>query len=42
MGVVKFNFFLDKMIMRKNRVTKAKLEADGAFPHYVKDLHLSQ
>ena len=40
MGVVKFNFFLDEMIMRRNRITKAKLEADGAFPHYVKGLHL--
>ena len=41
MGMVNFNFFLDEMIMRRNRVTKAKLEADGAFPHYVKGLHLA-
>ena len=39
MGTVKFNFFLDEMIMRKNRMTKAKLESDGHFPHYVQGIH---
>ena len=33
MGVVKFNFFLDGMILRKNWITKAKLEKDGMIPH---------
>ncbi|KAF7331311.1 hypothetical protein MKEN_00008300 [Mycena kentingensis (nom. inval.)] len=32
MGCVKFNFFLDEMILRKNKLTVAKLEADGACP----------
>ncbi|KAF7324005.1 hypothetical protein MKEN_00622500 [Mycena kentingensis (nom. inval.)] len=32
MGNIKFNYFLDEMIMRKNRLTIAKLEADGACP----------
>ncbi|KAF7304605.1 hypothetical protein HMN09_00863800 [Mycena chlorophos] len=32
MGAVKYNFFLDEMIMRKNRITIAKLEAEGACP----------
>jgi hypothetical protein len=40
MGVVKFNFFLDEMIMRKNRVTVTKLETDGMIPHYIHGLHL--
>ena len=42
MGVVKFNFFLDEVIMQKNRITKTKLEVDGAFPHYVQGFHFSQ
>jgi hypothetical protein len=33
MGVVKFNFFLDEMIMRRNRIVRAKLEKDGMIPH---------
>ncbi|KAJ7688745.1 hypothetical protein B0H17DRAFT_938044, partial [Mycena rosella] len=32
MGVTKFNFFLDEMIMRKNRLTVAKLEKSGCNP----------
>lgn len=30
----KYNFFLDQMIMRKNYMTKAKLEADNMAPLY--------
>jgi hypothetical protein len=33
MGVVKFNFFLDEMNMRKNWITRAKLKKDGMIPH---------
>ncbi|KAJ7051020.1 hypothetical protein C8F01DRAFT_1343341 [Mycena amicta] len=32
MGATKFDFFLDEMILRKNRLTVAKLEAEGACP----------
>ncbi|KAF7304403.1 hypothetical protein HMN09_00842400 [Mycena chlorophos] len=32
MGASKFDFFLDEMIMRKNKLTLAKLEAEGACP----------
>jgi len=39
MGVVKFNFFLDEMIMRKNQIVKGKLEKDGMFPDAMKGLH---
>jgi hypothetical protein len=39
MGVVKFNFFLDEMIMRRNRLLKAKLEKDGMMPHVMAHLH---
>jgi hypothetical protein len=31
--VVKFDFFLDEMIMRKNWITRAKLKKDGMIPH---------
>ncbi|KAG8916564.1 hypothetical protein FRC01_002991 [Tulasnella sp. 417] len=34
MQVDRFNFFLDEMIMRKNRLLIAKLKADGAQPSY--------
>jgi hypothetical protein len=34
MLVDKYNFFLDEMIMRKNFLTKAKLELDGQAPDY--------
>jgi hypothetical protein len=40
MGVVKFDFFLDEMIMRRNRVVKVKLEEDGMIPHFIKNLHI--
>jgi hypothetical protein len=40
MGADKYDFFLDEMIMRKNRLTKAKLEADGAVPDYIPKLIL--
>jgi hypothetical protein len=33
MGATKFNFFLDEMILRKNRLTITKLEADGSCPN---------
>jgi hypothetical protein len=32
MGADQYEFFLDEMIMRKNRLTRAKLEKDGAAP----------
>ena len=32
MGVTKFNFFLDEMIMRKNQLTVVKLKVDGCCP----------
>ncbi|TFK45431.1 hypothetical protein OE88DRAFT_1721508 [Heliocybe sulcata] len=38
MGVDKYNFFLDEMIMRKNRITKAKLQKDGHIPSYIPDM----
>jgi len=34
MRVDKYNFFLDEMIMRKNRMTKSKLHKDGMNPRY--------
>ena len=40
MGAVKFNFFLDEMIMRRNWVVKTKLEEDGMIPHIMKNLHI--
>ncbi|KAJ6562697.1 hypothetical protein DFH09DRAFT_1478636 [Mycena vulgaris] len=40
MGSDKYDFFLDEMIMRKNRLTKAKLEAAGNVPGYVPGLVL--
>jgi hypothetical protein len=40
MGVVKFNFFLDEMILRKNCVTKTKLEKDGMIPHMDRHIYI--
>ncbi|KAF7372143.1 hypothetical protein MVEN_00073200 [Mycena venus] len=40
MGVDKYDFFLDEMIMRKNRLTKAKLQAEGTVPDYVPGLKM--
>ena len=33
----RFNFFLDEMIIRRNKKTKAKLEKDGYMPNYWAD-----
>ncbi|KAF7378197.1 hypothetical protein MSAN_00244300 [Mycena sanguinolenta] len=38
MGSDRYDFFLDEMVMRKNRLTKTKLEAAGALPDYVPNL----
>ncbi|KDR76386.1 hypothetical protein GALMADRAFT_67947, partial [Galerina marginata CBS 339.88] len=38
MRVTKYNFFLDEMILRKNRIIKAALEKKGLDPHYILDL----
>ena len=38
MGATKYEFFLDEMIIRKNELTRAKLEADGATPGYRSDI----
>ncbi|KAF9034412.1 hypothetical protein BDZ89DRAFT_1227227 [Hymenopellis radicata] len=42
MGVHRFHFFLDEMIMRKNKSTVAKLKADGACPGRVPNVKLPQ
>ena len=34
MQVDKYNFFLDKMIMQKNHMTKSKLHKDSMNPRY--------
>ena len=34
LSVGKYNFFLDEMIMRRNKITLQKLEADGMQPRY--------
>jgi len=39
MGQVKFNFFLDEMIFRKNRITKHSLEKHGECPNYIPNLY---
>ncbi|OJT05657.1 hypothetical protein TRAPUB_3516 [Trametes pubescens] len=41
MGSVKYNFFLDEMILQKNKLTRAKLEADGCIPAYRTDLRFA-
>ncbi|KAJ7165520.1 hypothetical protein C8R43DRAFT_1122234 [Mycena crocata] len=38
MGSDKYDFFLDEMVMRKNRLTKTELEGAGALPDYVPNL----
>jgi hypothetical protein len=38
MGATKFNFFLDEMIIRKNRLTVAKLREDGCCPNIRPDV----
>lgn len=38
MGADKYTFFLDEMIMRKNRVTVAQLEKDGHMPSHIPGL----
>lgn len=38
MGAVKYDFFLDEMIAQKNKLTRAKLEAEGCMPQYRRDL----
>ena len=35
MAVGKYNFFLDEMILWKNRLIKATLEQDGSCPDYI-------
>jgi len=39
MGQVKYNFFLDEMILRKNRITKETLQTNGEYPDYIPDLY---
>ncbi|KAH9898586.1 hypothetical protein C8Q73DRAFT_640322 [Cubamyces lactineus] len=34
MGAIKYAFFLDEMILRKNELTRVKLEGEGATPGY--------
>ena len=38
MVVGKYNFFLDEMILWKNRLIKAMLEQDGSCPDYISEL----
>jgi len=38
MGVKKYNFFLDEMILQKNRLIKATLEREGTCPNYISNL----
>ncbi len=39
MGVDKYNFLLDELVMRKNELTKAKLAAEGYIPSYIPGVH---
>ncbi|EIW51585.1 uncharacterized protein TRAVEDRAFT_137153 [Trametes versicolor FP-101664 SS1] len=41
MGAVKYEFFLDEMILRKNELTRAKLEAEGWTPGYRDDIRFA-
>lgn len=41
MGVDKYNFLLDELVMRKNELTKAKLNNDGHIPSYIPGLIFS-
>jgi hypothetical protein len=38
MAVGKYNFFLNEMILRKNRLIKIMLEQDGSCPDYISEL----
>ena len=38
MGVTKYNFFLDEMVLRKNRLTRTSLQQVGTSPSYIPDL----
>ena len=38
MTAKKYNFFLDEMILRKNRLVKVILEQDGNCPDYISEL----
>ncbi|KAI0336345.1 hypothetical protein GY45DRAFT_1393616 [Cubamyces sp. BRFM 1775] len=42
MGQVKYEFFLDEMILEKNELTRAKLETEGCMPSYRHDLRFTQ
>ncbi len=41
MSAIKYDFFLDEMILRKNELTQAKLEDEGCFPGYNEDLQFA-
>ncbi len=41
MSAVKYDFFLDEMIMRKNELTRAKLEREGCRPGYRAELRFA-
>ena len=38
MNADRYNFLLDELVMRKNRVQLAKLEKAGYVPSYIPDL----
>ncbi|KAJ6592961.1 hypothetical protein B0H19DRAFT_1279753 [Mycena capillaripes] len=38
MGSDKYDYFLDEMVMRKNKLTKAKLKGEDALPDYVPNI----
>ncbi|TFK78421.1 hypothetical protein K466DRAFT_579374 [Polyporus arcularius HHB13444] len=41
MSADKYDFFLDEMILCKNKLTRAKLEDEGCFPGYNEDLQFA-
>ena len=41
MGAVKYDFFLDEMILRKNEITRAKLDAQSCCPGYNDDIRFA-
>ncbi|RDX47181.1 hypothetical protein OH76DRAFT_1354889 [Lentinus brumalis] len=41
MSADKYDFFLDEMILRKNKLTRAKLEDEDCFPGYNEDLQFA-
>ncbi|RPD72710.1 hypothetical protein L226DRAFT_511398 [Lentinus tigrinus ALCF2SS1-7] len=41
MSAVKYDFFLDEMILRKNEITRAKLEREGCRPGYRTELRFA-